>query len=126
MWSGGDELAAAGADLTPELQYVALLADEHLVLTSDTAAYLARGGCGGRRRPASGDLDRRPGRRGRADRAALSASVYAGDYACSALAMGQADETDQEQAASLVAEAGEVNPVTGSRCRCSRTGGCAW
>ncbi len=44
---------------------------------------------------------------------ALSASVYGGDYTCSALAMGQADETDQEQAASLVAEAGEVNPVDG-------------
>ena len=72
------------------------------------------GGCGGVR---LGRLGRsgvaawptwsgRPGPR-------LSASVYGGDYTCSALAMGQADETDQEQAASLVAEAGEVNPVDG-------------
>ena len=105
-------LAAAGPDLTPELQNVALLADEHLVLTSDTAGYL-EGAAGA----ATGDGDGRPGprpvRRGGATGPALSASVYGGDYACSALAMGQADETDQEQAASLVAEAGEVNPVDG-------------
>ena len=116
VWAVGDGLAAAGPDLTPELQNVVLLADEHLVLTSDTAAYLeeaAAGVTGSGRSGDSGDLEG-----GLADvvgptGSALSASVYGGDYACSALAMGQADETDQEQAASLVAEAGEVNPVDG-------------
>ena len=42
VWRVGEALAAAGADLTPELQYVALLADENLVLTSDTSGYLER------------------------------------------------------------------------------------
>ena len=112
VWAVGDGLAAAGPDLTPELQNVVLLADEHLVLTSDTAAYLEEAAAGVTG-SGSGDLSG-----GLADvveptGSALSASVYGGDYACSALAMGQADETDQEQAASLVAEAGEVNPVDG-------------
>ena len=43
----------------------------------------------------------------------LSAAVYTGDYACGALAMSQADADDQAQADELIAEAGEVNPVTG-------------
>ena len=42
VWRGGsDLLAGIGPDLTPELQHVALDADERLVRTSDTAAYLA-------------------------------------------------------------------------------------
>jgi hypothetical protein len=111
VWGVGEGLAAAGPGLTPELQYVALLADDHLVLASDTSAYLEQAvsaavGEGGE--PDSGLADV-VGPTG----SPLSASVYAGDHACSALAMGQADETDQEQAASLVAEAGEVNPVDG-------------
>ena len=112
VWAVGDGLAAAGPDLTPELQNVVLLADEHLVLTSDTAAYLeeaAAGVTGAGSGDLSGGLADVVGPTG----SALSASVYGGDYACSALAMGQADETDQEQAAALVAEAGEVNPVDG-------------
>jgi hypothetical protein len=112
VWRLGEGLAGAGPDLTPELQYVALLADDHLVLTSDTAGYLERavaaaGGDG------DGDLDSGLASAVASTGSALSASVYAGDYTCSALAMGQADETDQEQAASLIAEAGKVNPVDG-------------
>ena len=116
VWAVGDGLAAAGPDLTPELQNVVLLADEHLVLTSDTAGYLEEAAAGVT--GSGGSDDSRDLEGGLADvvgptGSALSASVYGGDYACSALAMGQADETDQEQAASLVAEAGEVNPVDG-------------
>ena len=36
--------------------------------------------------------------------------MYAGEYACGALAMGQADADDQAQAAELVAAAGTVDP----------------
>jgi cbb3-type cytochrome oxidase subunit 3 len=113
VWRGGGALLASiGADLTPELQYVSLLADQHLVLTSDTAGYLAEAddaATGDR----SGDLD--AGLAAVVDPTgdALSASVYTGDYTCSALAMSQADQTDQDQAAELVAQAGEVNPVDG-------------
>ena len=45
--------------------------------------------------------------------APLSASVYDGPYACSALAMSHADSSDQQEADELISEAGEVNPVTG-------------
>ena len=40
----------------------------------------------------------------------LSAAVYSGEYACGALAMGQADTDDQAEAAELVAAAGTVDP----------------
>ena len=111
VWRGGADLVGSiGAELTPELQYLALDAHDHLVLTSDTADYLARAvddenGDGGvpDELAAVADASEEP----------LSASVYAGDYTCSALAMGQADSTDQARAAELVEAAGEVNPVTG-------------
>lgn len=111
VWDGGEDLMGSiGADLTPELQFFSLDAAHHLLFTSDTADYLARavkdasGGDG-----AAADLRDVVDRSGEP----LSASVYAGDYTCSALAMSQADQTDQDQAAELVREAGKVNPVTG-------------
>jgi len=42
----------------------------------------------------------------------LSASLFPGDQACSELAMGRADETDQQRGQALVAAAGPVNPLT--------------
>ena len=44
---------------------------------------------------------------------ALSAAIYDGDHACTALAMSQADPSDRAQAEQLVAEAGAIDPVTG-------------
>ena len=40
VWVGGTDVLSAVGDLTPELQHVALLADEGLVVTSDQAPYL--------------------------------------------------------------------------------------
>jgi hypothetical protein len=109
VWLGGEAaLPEIGANLTPELQFVALDADRRLVLTSDRADYLERvmeglddGGPSDAVRDvvhASGD--------------AVSAAVYDGDHACRALAMSQADADDQETADRLVAEAGDVDPMT--------------
>lgn len=43
VWVGGpDKLAAAGGSLTPMLEHVAVLADERLVVLSDTPDYAAR------------------------------------------------------------------------------------
>ena len=108
VWSGSDEMSSLG-ELTPELQYVALDADEHLVLTSDNRSYLAD------TVDHLGDGALTPGMQdvAAASGDALSAAVYDGPYACSALAMGQADRSDQQEADQLVAEAGKVNPVTG-------------
>lgn len=109
VWDGAEALPALGAGLTPELQYVALDAEDHLVLTSDTAGYLEQ------TVDELGDGELPDGVRQvvEASGDALSASVYDGDHACSALAMGHADASDQETADRLVAQVGEVSPMTG-------------
>jgi hypothetical protein len=98
--------------ITPELGYLALDADDGLVLASDAADYLRRAVA-----DADGDSDGAgvAGVDDVVDAAgdALSAAVYTGDYACEALAMSQADPTDQDQADELVATAGKVNPLSG-------------
>jgi hypothetical protein len=108
VWAGGPDLVSQiSPDLTPELGYVALLADDHLVLASDQAAYVRTAVDAVR-----GDGPRVEGLAAVADAvgSALSAAGYSGDYACGALAMAQADADDQAQAADLVAEAGTVDP----------------
>ncbi len=108
VWEGGDDLVAQiSAGLTPELGYVAIDTAASLVLTSDSAAYLAVAV-----RAATGHGDRVSGVGGVVDDAgeALSSAVYSGDYACGALAMAHADGGDQAVATRLVAAAGEVNP----------------
>ena len=108
VWDGGDTLLPTiGDNLTPELQYVALDADDGLVLTSDRADYLQQVmddlGDGGLSGPLRSVVE--------ASGEPLSAAAYDGDHACSALAMTQADSDDQETADRLVAEAGTVDPV---------------
>jgi hypothetical protein len=112
VWSGGEELLARiGADgtLSPQFQYLALDADRHLLLASDSAPYL-RGAVDG--------LDDEHGDDGLEDVTEaigepLSAAVYDGAFACKSLAMAQADEDDQSTAEQLVAAAGGVDPLTG-------------
>lgn len=113
VWVGGGDVVArisGGIGLSPEFQYVALDAADHLVLTSDTSSYLtvARDAANGGGDTVSG-LDAVVAAAGDA----LSAAVYSGDNVCRALAMSQADESDQAQADQLVAVAGKVNPLTG-------------
>jgi hypothetical protein len=108
VWQGGTDLVARiSGGLTPELAYVAVDTDDSLVLTSDSAAYLALA-----MRAATGEGDRVSG----LDRVVgdagspLSAAVYSGDYACGALAMAHAGADDQATAARLVRAAGRVDP----------------
>lgn len=109
VWVGGpDVLSGVGSMLTPELQHVALLADEGLVLTSDQAPYLEQ--------VLDGIDDDGPGElielAGALDEP-LSAAVYDGAYACEHLAMAQADDDAQAEADQLVNAAGSVHPLTG-------------
>lgn len=109
VWQGGAEVVARIAPgLTPELQYAALDAEERLVLVSDTGGYLEQvvAGLG-----EGGPEELEPVVAGSGE--PLSALVYTGSHACTALAMSAADEGDQDQAEQLVAAAGEVNPMTG-------------
>ena len=106
IWEGGgDLLARIDPTLTPELQYFALDEGEGLIRTSDTVSYLKTA------LAADGieDVDDVVSETG----SPLAASVYSGDYACSKLAMSQADETDQAQADALIDAAGKVSPLTG-------------
>lgn len=109
VWVGGpDVLAGVGPGLTPELQHVAILAEDGLVLTSDQAPYLEQVIDG-----IDGD-----GPEELVDLAAtldepLAAAVYDGAYACEHLAMAQADDDAQAEADQLVDAAGAVHPLTG-------------
>ncbi|WP_156391009.1 MULTISPECIES: hypothetical protein [unclassified Nocardioides] len=109
VWIGGDSLLPEiGADLSPELQYVALDADRGLVLTSDRSDYLQQVVDG------MGDDHLSDPVRSvvEASGEPVTAAVYDGDNACSTLAMSQADADDQATADRLVEEAGTVDPMT--------------
>lgn len=110
VWLGGDQvLPTLGTDLTPELQFVALDAGRHLVLTSDRADYLEKTVAA----LGDGDLPAGVDDVVSASGDPVSASVYDGPYACGALAMSQADANDEAEGEQLVERAGGVDPITG-------------
>ncbi len=127
VWVGGADLVAGIGGVSPQLQYLALDEDEQLVRASDSAEYLAEalaardgtlqavgsGVSSADRSPRSGADDEGLDAVVEASSEPVSAAVYTGTQACSSLAMGQADVTDQELADQLLAEAGEVDPLTG-------------
>jgi hypothetical protein len=111
VWQGGpDLLARIGPDLTPELQHVALLADEGLVLTSDQVAPLEAAV-----ETARGDADALESVDDvvAASGSPVVANVFTGGYTCEHLAMASADADDQAEADALLERAGEVHPMTG-------------
>ena len=110
VWVGGaDVLARVGPGLTPELQHVTILAEEGLLMTSDTTGYLERAV-----EAVLGDAERVDG----LDEVAavlpdpVTAVVYTGPHACEKLAMAQADADAQAEADQLVEAAGGVHPLT--------------
>ena len=110
VWQGGtDVLAGISPDLTPELAYVVVDRDDSLVLTSDSAAFLSVA-----LQAVHGDGARVTGLDAVVSDAGepLSSAVYAGDYACGALAMAHAGTSDQAEGRRLLAAAGEVNPYS--------------
>jgi hypothetical protein len=107
VWTGGREALVTGA-LTPELSYVLLDEDRGLVLSSDSPGYLATAAKDMRGERGPGSLDDVVGASGDP----LVAAIYTGEHACAKLAMSQADPVDQDQASALLAQAGEVDPMT--------------
>jgi hypothetical protein len=113
VWEGSPDLLAQLGAVTPELAFVALDAEQHLVFTSDTieGAQAAVDAAEDDDDPAGGlgdvvaSIDEGP--------APLSGAFYTGDQACGALSMGQADEIDQDEGAQLLTAAGDINPLTG-------------
>ena len=114
VWRGGVDLVS-GIDptLTPEVQYVVLLEDEGLVVTSDTAAYAAQAAAvakgDGKSLASTGKVDGLDDTLGRP----ADAMLWAGDFACEDLAMSKADQDSQTQADELVQRAGGVTPLSG-------------
>jgi hypothetical protein len=115
VWNGGADLVAQlDPTLTPEVQYIVLLEDQGLVVTSDNAGFAATAG-----KAASGDGESvASGAAGLTDVAdrlddPANAMLWSGDFACDDLAMSQADRTDQETGERLVREAGGVTPLAG-------------
>ncbi len=114
VWNGGIDLVA-GLDptLSPEVQYIALLEDEGLVVTSDNPSYAEKAA-----KVASGDGASAASVDGVTDMAAqleepANAMVWTGDFACEDLAMSRADKADQTRAEELVRDAGGVTPLDG-------------
>lgn len=114
VWLGGvDRVALIDPTITPELQYVAVLADRHLIVTSDVedyakqAARVARGDG-----KSLGDIPSVRAVVAPVDEPA-AAMVWSKDFACSDLAMSQADSDTQTEAAALVAKAGKLTPLSG-------------
>jgi len=114
VWAGGVDLVAAiDPTITPELQYVTVLADQHLIVTSDEESYAktaaaVAGGDG----DSLADLGPTRDLVDKLDEPA-AAMVWSGDFACSDLAMSQADQDSQDQADALVEQAGGVTPLSG-------------
>jgi hypothetical protein len=114
VWLGGTDLVAAiDPTITPELQYVAVLADQHLIVTSDTESYakktaavaLGQGDSLGSLSSARAVVDplSEP----------AAATVWTRDFACTDLAMGQNGNETKAAGDALIARAGKVTPLTG-------------
>jgi hypothetical protein len=108
VWLGGSDLLAGIGDLTPELQFIALDDERDLAVASDTeegalSAVEQLDDDGG---PDVEEVTAAVG-------PALSAAVYTGDQACNALAMAGADPADQAAGEERIAQAGEIDPLTG-------------
>lgn len=109
-WEGSSDLVATiDPALTPVQQNVAVLAQEHLVLMSDSAApvsstaSIVRGDSSGLDVAALTSVAGSP----------VTAELWASDFACEDLAMSSADEEDQRVASSLVEKVGGVSPLSG-------------
>ncbi|MCW2786708.1 MAG: hypothetical protein JWP74_3225 [Marmoricola sp.] len=114
VWNGGvDLIAATDETLTPEMQYVAVLADQGLIVSSDQESYakqavvVAEG-----KAKTLGDV---ASTRSLVDKLAepAAAMIWSRDFACSDLAMSTADPGDQDQAQQLITAAGKTTPLTG-------------
>lgn len=113
VWLGGVDLVAAlDPTLSPVVQYVALLSDPGLVVTSESPEYIedaadaAADGRGVADVDGVGDLaDRLEG--------TVASVLWVEDFGCSDLAMARADDSDQARAAARIEELGGLSPLDG-------------
>lgn len=114
VWVGGiDVVAGIDPTISPELQYVSLLEDQGLVVSSDEEAYAWSSAA-----VAAGDGDSFASVAGVDDLAGqlgepANALLWGKDFACTDLAMSDADDDAQAEAKARVAEVGGVTPLAG-------------
>lgn len=113
-WDGGIDLVASlDPSLTPALQYVALLPDQGLVVSSDTSAYAASTAkvARGDATPVSdvAGVEDVAGRLG----TTVNALLWTRDFVCEDLSMATAAAEEQQQAENLVDDVGGVHPLAG-------------
>ncbi len=114
VWKGGvDLMPEIDPTISPELQYVTLLEDRGLVVSSDTLPY-----AGEAAKVAAGDASSFASVAGVSDVAGrlgdpANAMLWGKDFACTDLAMSRADENDQATADGLVQAASGVTPLAG-------------
>jgi hypothetical protein len=114
VWTGGPDLVSRiSSALTPVQQNVLVLADQHVVLMSDSASYasssaeVVRGSSPGLSTVAGvEDLAVIP-----SDPA--TAVLWGKDFACEDLSMGAAEDSDEQTGKALVLKAGGINPLAG-------------
>ena len=107
VWVGGADLLVSLGTVSQELAFLTIDAERRVLAASDQADTVETW-----RDDQRGDgLDDVISDVAAGVETALSASIYTGDYACTALAMTQAADADRTRAAQLVSEAGEVNPL---------------
>lgn len=115
VWIGGPDLMPQiDSSLTPQLQFVVLLAGQDLVLSSDKAAYLASSA-----KVAQGDadslLDLESARdlAGTVEERPITAVMWTGDFACSDLALAKGGAATAAEGAKLIEAAGPISPLSG-------------
>jgi hypothetical protein len=108
-WDGGASVVSGIGDISPQLSYIGIDADDHLLVASDKADYVVswHGSTRG------DDLSDGIGQAAATMGDTVSASVYSGDYACGELAMTHAGNDDRVRAQQLITQAGEVGPYEG-------------
>ena len=115
VWKGGaDLISTIDPELTPELQYIALLRGRHTIVASDKLAYAGTAariadGHGDSLADEVSDTTDLAGKVG----APIAATLWSKDFACSDLAMTQASASDRRRADQLIASAGKTSPLSG-------------
>ena len=114
VWKGGIDLVASiDPTITPELQYIAVLEDQGLIVSSDVESYavsaaeVAKGD-----KPSLGDVGS-VRELANAVGSPAAATIWARDFACSDLSMSSADQDSQDAAEALIAQAGKTTPLAG-------------
>ncbi|MBS45199.1 MAG: hypothetical protein CMH83_18915 [Nocardioides sp.] len=109
-WSSDSESLPISARVTPELAFIALDRERGVVVAADSSAGVDQAREALDEDVAGPDV---PDDVVAALGSPLSAALYTGSQVCRQLAMGNADADAQAEADSLLARAGDVNPLTG-------------